>query len=65
MEFKGKCTEDYLADLIEKVLQGSRGTLLLGDVYRMLFGTEINEENFLDHPLSKMKHDLLKAMGVL
>ena len=65
MEFKSKYTADYLKNLLEKVLQDSKGKLTLGDVYRMLFGTEIKEENFLDRPLSKMKHDLLKEMGVI
>ena len=49
----------------EHRLKKSRGTLTLGDVYRMLFGAEIDETRFLDRPLSKMKSDLLKDMGVV
>lgn len=65
MEFDKKYPNDYLKDLVENVLKGSCGTLTLSDVYKMLFGTEINEDAFLDRPLSKMKHDLLKGMGVI
>lgn len=65
MEFKDKYPDGYLKDLVEKVLLKSGGKLDLSDVYRMLFGTEINEEKFLDRPLSKMKYDLLKKMGVI
>lgn len=37
----------------------------LMELYRMLFGAEIEEARFLDRPLSKMKYDLLKDMGVV
>ena len=64
-EFEEKYSDDYLKDLLEKVLKESNGVLKLKDVYRMLFGAEINEDAFLDRPLSKMKYDLLKEMGVI
>lgn len=51
--------------LLNKLLKDSNGVLSLGDVYRMLFGTEIDEDKHLDRPLSKMKHDLLIEMGVI
>lgn len=65
MEFVEKYPDDYLKDLIRKILQDSHATLKLKDVYRMLFGTEIDEKQFLDRPLSKMKHDLLKDLRVI
>lgn len=65
MEFKDKYPDGYLKDLVDNVLKKSCGTLTLGDVYRMLFGAEIEEARFLDRPLSKMKYDLLKDMGVI
>ena len=65
MEFKEKYTDGYLSDLLNKLLKDSTGVLSLGDVYRMLFGTEIDEDKHLDRPLSKMKHDLLIEMGVI
>ena len=64
-EFEKKYPDDYLKDLVEKVLKDGKGLLTIADVYRMLFGTEINEDSFLDRPLSKMKYDLLKDMGVI
>lgn len=64
MEFKHRYPDGYLKDLINKVFEDSRGALTLGEVYRMLYGAEINEDKFLDRPLSKMKYDLLKDMGV-
>ena len=65
MEFKDKYPDGYLKDLIEKVLKKSGGALTLADVYRMLFGTEIDEAKFLDRPLSKMKYDILHDMGIV
>lgn len=65
MDFKEKYTEGYLKDLFVKVLNDSKGALTQKDVYRMLFGTEMDEDNYLDRPLSQMKHDLLKDMGVI
>ncbi len=35
------------------------------DIYRMLFGTELETCKFGDRPMSKFKHDLLKKMKVL
>ena len=40
-------------------------SLTIEEVYRMLFGTELNQDKFLDRPLSKMKHDILHDMGVI
>lgn len=65
MEFNEKYTKDYIKELFEKVLKDGKGVLSVGDVYRILFGTEINEDAFLDRPLSKMKYDLLKNMGII
>lgn len=68
MEFKKKYSAGYLIqlmhDVLNKAVDGGQ-SLTLEDVYRMLFGTELKEENFLDRPLSKMKHDILHDMGVI
>ena len=40
-------------------------TLTIEEVYRMLFGTEIKEDKYLDRPLGKMKYDILHDMGVV
>lgn len=65
MEFENKYPKGYLKDLVDRILKEANVTLSLGEVYKMLFGTEINEDDFLDRPLSKMKYDLLKEMGVV
>jgi hypothetical protein len=33
-----------------------------GDAYRILFGTEQEEENFLIRPMSKFKSDIIKKL---
>jgi hypothetical protein len=35
------------------------------DVYRMLFNTELLESQFLDRPLSKLKHDILEYLYII
>ena len=68
MEFKHKYPAGYLKQLMRDVLKkavDNGQTLTLEEVYRMLFGVELNEEKFLNRPLSKMKHDILHEMGVI
>lgn len=47
------------------MLKASKRNLSQSDVYRMLFGAEMDSSYFLDRPLSKLKHDILVAIGVL
>lgn len=47
------------------MLKASKRNLSQSDVYRMLFGAEMDSSHFLDCPLSKLKHDILVAIGVL
>lgn len=35
------------------------------EVYRLLFGTEIDSVDFHKRPLSKFKHDILKKLGII
>lgn len=35
------------------------------ELYRMVFGTEYHEQNFINRPLSKFKSDILKELGVI
>ena len=35
------------------------------DVYRMLFGVELDEAEFLNRPMSKFKHDILKELKIV
>lgn len=65
MNFKKAYPAGYLKQLFADVLKDSKGQLSRIEVYRMLFGTEINSSHYLDRPLSKLKHDILLAIGVL
>ncbi len=68
MEFKQKYPTGYLKQLMQDILKdASRNgyTLTIEDVYRMLFGTELQQDKFLDRPLSKMKYDILHDMGIV
>lgn len=35
------------------------------DLYRIVFGTEYNETNFINRPFSKFKSDILKELGII
>lgn len=65
MDFADANSKDYLKTLYQKVLHDLAGSKTPQEVYRMLFGTELDEDQQLDRPLSKMKHDLLKQIGVI
>ena len=68
MEFKQKYPTGYLKQLMQDVLKDAAKnghTLTIEEVYRMLFGTELKEDKYLDRPLSKMKYDILHDMGVV
>ena len=68
MEFKQKYPYGYLKQLMADVLVDAlknHQSLCIEDVYRMLFGTELMEDKFLDRPLSKMKYDILHELGVV
>lgn len=64
MDFHDAYPPDYLKSLFEDMLsQGMH--LTREEVYRILFGTEYDSDKFLDRPFSKLKHDLLKQIGVI
>ena len=65
MNFCNSYPNGYLKQLFENVLKDSKKKLSRSEVYRMLFGTEMDSSHFLDRPLSKLKHDILVAIGVL
>jgi hypothetical protein len=65
MNFKDAYPTGYLKQLFENVLKDSKCQLNRSEVYCMLFGTEMDSSHFLDRPLSKLKHDILVAIGVL
>ena len=65
MKFKDAYPTGYLKQLFGDVLKASKRSLSRSEVYRMLFGAEMDSSHFLDRPLSKLKHDILVAIGVL
>ena len=65
MNFCNSYPNGYLKQLFENVLKDSKKKLSRSEAYRMLFGTEMDSSHFLDRPLSKLKHDILVAIGVL
>lgn len=65
MNFSRSYPSGYLKQLFEDVLKSSKRKLNRSEVYRMLFGAEMNSVHFLDRPLSKLKHDILVEIGVL
>lgn len=63
MDFKENYSEGYLKELMDLLKSKSiNPSLTTKDVYRMLFGVEIDDEKNLDRPFSKMKNDILKKI---
>lgn len=65
MNFYNAYPAGYLKQLFENILKDCQCKLNRSEIYSMLFGTEMNNYHFLDRPLSKLKHDILVAIGVL
>ena len=59
LDFATDNTPEYLEGLCEYVMRRGKNVLTWDDAYRLMFGTERNEEKYLDRPLSKLKHDIL------
>ena len=55
--------DTYLQTLLDKLLKHYK--LSKADVYRMLFGTELEASKNLNRPLSKLKRDILTEIGIL
>ncbi|MBK8805636.1 MAG: hypothetical protein IPO21_02855 [Bacteroidales bacterium] len=61
-----KIKQAYSDSYIEKIQQFFPSTTLSKDeVFRLLFGTELNSPDFHKRPLSKFKHDILKDLGII
>lgn len=64
LDFSYANNETYLNTLLNQVMvkfpQKSKE-----DIYRMFFGTELKEDKFLDRPMSKLKFDILKKIGII
>lgn len=55
----------YISTLQEHLMGEALRPLTQMDVYRMLFGAELERDKLLDRPLSKMKYDILKDNDVI
>ncbi len=64
MDFYDSYPTDYINSIITQLNQDSLVGITRNDVYRILFGTEADSDRFLDRPFSKLKHDLLKQIGI-
>ena len=64
MEFAEANNTEYLKDLYKNVLHDLTPEKSPQEVYRLLFGTEWDESKHLDRPLSKLKRDILKQVGI-
>ena len=56
-------SDAYLKTLLQELLEHYK--LSKADIYRMLFGTELEAFNNLNRPLSKLKRDILTEIGIL
>lgn len=65
MKFYEAYPPNYITQLFNRVLKESKNKMTKADVFRFFFGTEMESDKFLDRPLSKMKYDILKSLGVI
>ena len=61
--FKYQNSDSYLKYLLKNLLV--RYKYSEREVYRMMFGTEIESSSLLDRPFSKLKKDILTQLGIL
>lgn len=65
MLFNDAYPQGYINDLMNRLHLTNRRGLTRTDVYRILYGTEWEEERYLERPLSKLKRDLLEESGII
>lgn len=65
MRFNGSYSTGYLQILFGQILNDFCPKMTKAEVYRMLFGTEMDPERFCERPLSKLKYDVLKYLHVI
>jgi hypothetical protein len=64
MDLHDAYTSGYLQDMVT-LLQNGNVRYTKEQLYRMIFSAEMNPDQFLDRPFSKLKHDLLKFIGFI
>lgn len=65
MKFNYSYNTGYLKILFEELLNDFCPKLSKAEVYRMLFGTELEPTRFGERPMSKLKHDILEYLKVI
>lgn len=65
MDFEIKNNSTYLKTLFDKVCVDLGMKYTREDVFRMMFGVEVDIEKTLDRPLSKLKRDVLEWLGIV
>ena len=55
---------DYLVKL-RSLLSNVDSNVSMKELYRLAFGVHYEEKNFIKRPLSKMKKDILKELGIV
>lgn len=65
MNFNSAYPQGYIDTLFDIILEDSDNKMSRADVFRFFFGTEMESDKFLDRPLSKMKYDILKYLGLI
>ena len=65
MRFNNAYSTGYLQILFNQILNNFSPTMTKSEVYRMLFGTEMEPDRFCERPLSKLKYDILKYLNVI
>ena len=63
LQFNYQNSDTYLQTLLDGLLKHYK--LSKADIYRMLFGTELEVSKNLNRPLSKLKRDILTEIGIL
>lgn len=56
-------SDRYLSILTSNLLEGV--VISKEEIYRIVFGSEYNEESFANRPFSKFKSDILKELGII
>lgn len=65
IRFNYAYSDGYLKVLFEEILNNFSPKMTRAEIYRMLFGTEMEPEKFSERPLSKLKYDVLKYLRVI
>ena len=65
MRFNSAYSDGYLKVLFDELLNKFCPKMTRAEVYRMLFGTELEPERFGERPMSKLKYDVLKYLHVI